>query len=247
MIHSGRRLLGVVGWLVAGVVLVVGVGGERARSQAPFPEGAFVRAQDGTAWVVGNGTRFAIAWFSDDDNLLPSLPTGPTVTTAEQLMAALAQSRSPASSEPPTPQPPPPTPTPPPNPAATLIGQEFAFCQLDTRFTGRVVQAELRPELQGASAPGKVWVIVILNVTNQGTKPENLIHTLRVVDEQGRISEMAGAYPDNIYYFRFARQYNAQDPYNDFPPRRTIRTIAAFFINADAMSLEIMGNDTSCL
>jgi hypothetical protein len=77
MIHSDRRLLGVVGWLVAGVVLVVGVDGERARSQAPFPEGAFVRAQDGTAWVVGNGTRFAIAWFSDDDNLLPSLPTGP--------------------------------------------------------------------------------------------------------------------------------------------------------------------------
>jgi hypothetical protein len=37
MIHSDRRLLGVVGWLVAGVVLVVGMGGERAPFHAVIP------------------------------------------------------------------------------------------------------------------------------------------------------------------------------------------------------------------
>ncbi len=80
-------------WVVAGgglVLLALTVGGTPVRSQAPFPDGAFVRAQDGSAWVVSTGRRYAITWTADADNVLPRLPQGPSVATAGQLAAALA-------------------------------------------------------------------------------------------------------------------------------------------------------------
>jgi hypothetical protein len=78
--------------IVALVALVAGaaaLGGARwARSQQPFPEGAFVLAQDGTRWVVSGGIRYRIAFTADDANALPMLPEGPPVSSLRDVPLA---------------------------------------------------------------------------------------------------------------------------------------------------------------
>lgn len=115
---AGRLLRALV---VFGVVAVVGaVGGAQwARSQTPFPEGAFVEAQDGSRWVVGGGTRYRMSFVPDDADVIPGLrESNIVVSTVAEANAALgggtAPRLTPAPTLPPTPSPrPTPSPVPP--------------------------------------------------------------------------------------------------------------------------------------
>jgi hypothetical protein len=124
-----RHVFAATGWVVAGLALLGG--GAVVRSQTSFPDGAFVRAQDGTEWVVSGTMRYQITWMTDDANVVPQLQRGPSVSTAGQLAAALAAA-PPASAATATPPPPPPAPvaaTPPPPPPTA------ATCNLQSETT----------------------------------------------------------------------------------------------------------------
>ena len=117
-----RQMLGYAGWVVAGLALLGGA--SAVRSQSTFPEGSFVRAQDGTEWVVSNGNRFQITWMTDDSNAVPRLTRGPSVSTAGQLAAAIA-AVAPAA-----------TPTPAPAaPTRVAVSPTAPTCDLTTQTT----------------------------------------------------------------------------------------------------------------
>jgi hypothetical protein len=100
-----RRIFAYAGWVVAGFALLGGA--TAVKSQSTFPEGAFVRAQDNTEWVVSGGNRFQITWMPDDNNVVPRLQRGPSVSTAGQLSAAIAAAPpAPAPTATPAPEPP---------------------------------------------------------------------------------------------------------------------------------------------
>src|SRR5438552_2311802 len=80
---------------LSGVLLIIALAGVLAdvrwgAAQSGIRDGAFVVAQDGSRWVVGNGTRSRIDWTVDDTNAIPTLPEGATVTTVCEAAAALA-------------------------------------------------------------------------------------------------------------------------------------------------------------
>jgi hypothetical protein len=76
-------------WRLGLLLLLLG-GVVSARAQAPFPESAFVVAQDGSGWLVSVGIRYQLALITDSEDLLPALPEGPEVRTLTELLAVLA-------------------------------------------------------------------------------------------------------------------------------------------------------------
>ena len=97
------NLVTAAGWTIAASLLVV-VGVQYAASQASFPEGAFVVAQDGTRWIVTGDTRYSMSFITDDANVIPALAEGDTViATVAEANAVLG--RSPASTSAPAAQP----------------------------------------------------------------------------------------------------------------------------------------------
>lgn len=82
----------VVGVLAAGRAIRVV---RPPRLSAAPANGAFVLAQDGSAWVVHNGVRYSITFTPDDDNILPALREGRSLATAFELTAALATAPGP--------------------------------------------------------------------------------------------------------------------------------------------------------
>lgn len=120
-----RQVFGYAGWVVAGLALLGGA--SAVRSQSTFPDGSFVRAQDGTEWVVSGGNRFQITWMTDESNVVPRLTRGPSVSTASQLTAAIAAA------------PPAPTPTPTPEapaaPTPAAVSPSAPTCDLTSQTT----------------------------------------------------------------------------------------------------------------
>jgi hypothetical protein len=77
------------------LILVLAAGGMAATArwgaaQPSIRQGAFVVAQDGSRWVVGNGQRHRVDWTFDDTNVIPALPEGVAVATVCEAAAALA-------------------------------------------------------------------------------------------------------------------------------------------------------------
>src|SRR5436190_20414937 len=124
-----RRFVAFSGWVVA-VILVSVAGVPIVASQPTFANGAFVVAEDGSRWVVGNGMRLRIVFAADDTRVIPTLPEGPTVRTVAEAAAALAGGGGAPPASAPTP-----TPTPIPNPAQTLIGQQANVCSYGVPLT----------------------------------------------------------------------------------------------------------------
>jgi hypothetical protein len=90
-----QRLFGFGGWLAAVLAMATAAVAVQAQSSGP-QSGAFVQAQDGSLWVVANGTRVGITAAPDRDNTLTALPEGPHVATVDELNAALAASAPPS-------------------------------------------------------------------------------------------------------------------------------------------------------
>src|SRR5579884_3965759 len=175
-----RRILTVSGWAMAALALLLLGGARWARSQsAPFPTGAFVTAQDGTSWVVGNGVRYRMSFVTDDAGALSSLPDGgTTVASVCEASAALSGADIAATCHagPPT------------NPAQTLVGQRVTACNYGVDFDIAVSRVEWTKTVLDATAPGNgMWIVAYIDVTNLGTQAEALItRPLQVQDGQGR-------------------------------------------------------------
>ena len=72
-----RTIFSMSGWAVAVAALVLSGASWVTSQPAPFPDGAFVAAQDGSRWVVGGGTRYRMSFTNDDTNALyERLPVG---------------------------------------------------------------------------------------------------------------------------------------------------------------------------
>lgn len=224
-----RRVLALTGWLIAAGVLVAGAV-ERAASQARFPDGAFVTAQDGSRWAVGNGAKVRLTFSTDDTNTLSGPRDAGTATTLAEAQAALAGAAPSA----PAPEPA--------NPAQTLIGQQVSTCRSGTRFDVAVVDAFWVKSIGGRAASGSaMWIMAIVEVTNTTTEtsiqPE--LTSVKVKDERGRefeyefwgVSDVPGL---------AAAEYGVERPSNTYRPGIAVRTFVAFQVPGDVQQLTLL-------
>lgn len=229
-----RRTIALSGWIVA---LLVIAGASLVHSQAPFQQGAFVRAGDGSIWVVSNGVRYGINAAADDAGVVSGLPQGTAVSTAAELAAVLAAASAPAA-----------PPPPPPDPAQTLIGQRATICPYEIPIEIEVVRTEWVKSVIGVNAPGNaMWAMAIINVTNLGTTSSGLYSaaTIEVRDQRNRQLRAAEYPPDPI---DLHRSYGVKGAYELFLPNITEESIAVFAVPPDAQSLTLvatMPNNTT--
>jgi hypothetical protein len=222
-----RRLVMHSGWIVAAVALALS-GARWARGQGTFPEGAFVRAQDGSVWVVSNGVRIGIAPAADSGNTLAGLRMAGSASTFAELSDALA-----ALSTPPAPAPA--------NPAETLVGQRATVCSYGVPIDIEVARVEWTKTVIGNSAPGNaMWIVAFIDVTNQGTKNESLYGpaSARVVDERGREFDWREYPPDPV---DLARAYGVKGWFEPFSPGITEQSVAVFQVPENVQRLTLVG------
>ncbi len=170
------------GWLIAILLVLFGV--TKGMAQPSAPDGAFVRAADGTVYAVSRGVQIRLAAAADNGQLA-GLRQGPSVSTVDELNAAIAASA------------PPPVVS---NPAETLIGQSTRICNGDVVFQVDVTGADWQRTILGRNATGSaMWVVVFMDMTNLGARDSAPYQfsapSLRLVDERGRRFEgdIAGA------------------------------------------------------
>jgi len=230
-------------WLVVGAAMMVmtlagAAGGARwARSQAPFPEGAFVVGGDDTRWVVGNGVRYRIAFVTDDAGLLPGLREGSVVATIAEAQAALVGGPAQASRPAPAPVAA--------NPAETLVGQRVRACNYNVDFDIGVTRVEWTKSVLGTSAPGNgMWIVAIIDVTNVSAKAEALTtRPLQVRDGRGREFNVREYPPDPVDLFR---AYNVHASFQNFEPGITEQSVVTFQVPDDAGPLTLVGKRDFC-
>lgn len=235
--------------------LAAASGASGADRELPFADGSFVRAQDGSRWVVSRGRRYAITFLPDGENVIPSLPIGPSVSTADQLATELGtpaagvastEAGSPAGSSASTSdggtQAPQPVAV---DPVQTLVGQTITICKFSVQFRGTIERAESQSTLMGISTSG-IWVVVIVSVTNIGNKSESLSNSVQLRDERGRLFDMANSTNSGLYYTDLARLYGVRSPYSDVQPGLSTRTIFAFQVAPDVQRLEMVSANLGC-
>jgi hypothetical protein len=93
-------------WLLSLVVILAGLrSGPLQGMPDAFADGAFVVAQNGSGWVVSGGVRYQLALITDSDNVLPTLPEGPTVHTLQDVLDAFTALPAPTATDAPAPFP----------------------------------------------------------------------------------------------------------------------------------------------
>jgi hypothetical protein len=173
-----RRNLAVIVSLAALVVIVVG--GSRSLAQPGAPEGAFLRANDGTIYAVGSGAKIRLIPAPDSANVLGTLRDGPTAANADELIAALAAVR--------------PTPVIT-NPVQPLIGQSARVCaEQGIAFQAEITDAAWQRTVTGRDARGNaMWAVVFVtmtNLTNADVGPyRSVTPAFKLVDERNRNHE----------------------------------------------------------
>lgn len=226
-------------------------------TQESFLEGGFVRGQDGSLWVVGNGVRHGLDVVDDSAGILTAWPEGERAATLGQLNALLAPQPAPtlaeAAPEPiPAPTPastPDPTPaptSPPSNPAAGLVGQTAGnLCGIisKSRFTATVQRAEWLKTAGGQTASG-MWVIVVANVRNDGTVPDDPFRVMNLRDERGRTFSSASL-SDFPPYFDLLRQYDARSDVTDIQPGLSTRSLFIYEIPETVQQLTLVPAETT--
>ncbi len=230
-----RRMLTLSGWVVAAGALML-LGGTRwAHSQAPFPEGAFVAAQDGTYWVVGGGARYRLSFVTGDAGALSTLRQGSmVVSTVAEAQAALAGGASaPAAEQPPA------------NPAETLVGQRVTACNYGVDFDIAVTRVEWTKTVLDATAPGNgMWIVAFIDVTNLGTTAEALVtRPVQVRDGRGREYNVKEYPPDPV---DLAAAYQVKGAFENFEPGITETSVVTFQVPADVGPLTLVGKRDFC-
>lgn len=235
-----RRMIG-IGVALALMVAGSAVGGAQwARSQAPFPEGAFVVGDDGSRWVVGGGARYRMSFVTDDAGLLTTLRDGgaviATVAEAQAMLGGGSRGAGPASS--------PAAPTAA-NPAETLIGQRVTACNYNVDFEIGVVRVDWTKTVVGATAPGNgMWIAAIIEVTNLSNKAEALTtRPLQLKDSRGREYNVREYPPDPVEVFR---AYGVHAPFQNFEPGITEESVVTFQVPSDVGPLTLVGKRDFC-
>lgn len=230
-----NRGLKYVGSIVLVSVLAAFGGSRWAASQAqtPFPEGAFVVAQDGSRWVVGGGVRYPMSFAVDDAGALAGLQESSTaVATVGDANAALAGA-APAAAAGPA------------NPAETLIGQRVTACNYGVDFDIAVARVEWTKSVIGSDAPGNgMWIVAFVDVTNLSTKAEALVtRPLKLQDERGREFNVREYPPDPV---DLSRAYGVKGAFQNFEPGITEQTVLTFQVPDSIGPLTLVGKRDFC-
>jgi hypothetical protein len=131
-------------------------------------------------------------------------------------------------------------PTQPANPAETLVGQSTIICSYGVRIELRVARTEWTKTVLNNTAPGNgMWVVAIVDVTNQGTKQEGLYTFAKLKDERGREFNWAQYPPDPI---DLAAAYAVKGSFQNFAPGITEQSVITFVVPSDVRSLTILHN-----
>jgi hypothetical protein len=228
-----RRWLG-YGLVITLVAVVAALSGARwARSQAPFPEGAFVVADDNSRWVVGGGGRYRMEFTPDTMGLLPTLREGGPVASIGAAQAALAGGTSA------------PVTAGPANPAETLVGQRVTACNYGVDFEIGVSRVEWTKSVLGNNAPGNgMWIVAIIDVTNLSNKAEALTtRPLQLRDGRGREYNVREYPPDPVDLFRAFMVHAA---FQNFEPGITEQSVVTFQVPDDVGPLTLVGKRDFC-
>jgi hypothetical protein len=227
--------------LVGAVAVASATAGARwARSQGPFPEGAFVVGQDGSRWVVGGGARYRMSFVTDDAGVLPGLREGGLVSTVAEAQAALAG--APVATGGVAPAPPMAATA---TPADSLIGQRATLCAYGVEIEVSVARVEWTKTLVGDTAPGNgMWIVAFIDVTNLGTMNGSLYDSLLVRDARGR-EFLWRSYPPSPV--DFSRAYGVKGAFENFSPGITEQTVASFQVPDNVGPLTLEGRRHLCL
>lgn len=233
-----RRGVGVAVAMVVVAVAAAVSGARWARSQAPFPEGAFVVDRDGGRWVVGGGVRYRMSFITDDGGQLAGLRDGGVVVaTVGEASAALTGGSGPVAVAP--------MPATPASPAETLAGQRVTACNYGVDFDIAVARAEWTKTVLGNTAPGNgMWIVAIIDVTNLGTTAEALTtRPVQLRDGRGREFNVREYPPDPVDLFR---AYNVHAAFENFQPGITERSVVTFQVPDDVGPLTLVGKRDFC-
>lgn len=232
-----HRWFGLAAVLLTVAAVSVAGGARFTRSQAAFPEGAFVVGADDTRWLVGGGARYRLAFVPDDARLLPSLRDGGVVSTVAEAQAALARDSAPASG--------PVSPRPAANPAESLVGQQVRACNYNVDFDISVARVEWTKTVIGATAAGNgMWIVAIIDVTNASDKAEALTtRPLQLRDGRGREFNVREYPPDPVDLFR---AYNVHASFQTFQPGIREQSVVTFQVPDDVGPLTLVGKRDFC-
>jgi hypothetical protein len=124
-----------------------------------------------------------------------------------------------------------------PTPADTLIGKRATICSYGVPIELHVVRAEWTKTVVGVTAPGNgMWVVAIVDVTNQGLEREGLYTFAKLKDERGRDFKWAVYPPDPI---ELAAAYDVKGTYEYFMPGVTEQSVISFVVAGDVRNLTL--------
>jgi hypothetical protein len=126
------------------------------------------------------------------------------------------------------------------NPADTLVGKKATVCSYGVPIQVQVARTEWTKTVLDTSAPGNgMWVIAIVDVTNQGLKAESLYTFFKLKDERGREFKWTQYPPDPI---DLAAAYAVKGSYESFAPGITEQSVIPFVVAGDVQNLTIEPN-----
>jgi hypothetical protein len=218
--------------------------GQPSSAQPDGRDRSFVRASDGSVWVVLGGVRHRIETATIASPELDGLAEGPSVTTVDELVALLGDEPA---GEQVSAEPAPATTSPP----ATLLGQTPTICQDGRPIAVRVIEAdwvEAHGSGAGSTIEGSRWVSVLVSATNRSQSSASLYDATQLRDERGRTWEdVAGtASGSHIDYPGLARQRGAQLANDILSPGRETRVLLVYSVSEDAKRLELVSLDGGC-
>jgi hypothetical protein len=122
-------------------------------------------------------------------------------------------------------------------PADTLLGQHALICSYGVLIDVQVVRTEWIKTVLGNTAPGNgMWVMAIVDVTNQGRSAEGLYSFAKLRDERGREFKWAHYPPDPN---DLAAAYQVKVAYG-FAPGITEQSVMTFVVAGDAQTLTLL-------
>ena len=182
-----------------------------------------------TFLVAGDVKTLTIEENSVDPAACPAAPATGPATSAGAPGAPAGQTTAPGSA-----------PAQPANAADTLVGKSTVICSYGVKIEVKVARAEWTKAVLNNAAPGNgMWVVAIVDVTNQGTKAESLYTFAKLRDERGREFNWAQYPPDPI---DLAAAYGVKGSFQNFAPGITEQSVITFVVAGDAQSLSILPN-----
>jgi hypothetical protein len=122
-----------------------------------------------------------------------------------------------------------------PDPVEALLGRAYVFCSWEGRPFDIVVQ-----QADWGAGPDGAWrVVLVVQVTYEGSGATGAYLTIRLRDERGRVFDFARA-GSGVDVLDLAREYGALTPTMPVQMGRPARHLWAFVVPPDAEALQLV-------